>query len=170
MRSLLPLAVLLLAATVSAAEPARRVFVVTGVSAGDGSAERRAIVEQFDRRFRDELHRRGATVTDQKDTQAAILLRPSLEVLPRGLKLNLVGSRTADQKLLGSISAKASGASRNAQLRALVTRACLEAEQFESGASEHGGIVSEHGDQKVEQSPHPRGVLQVAVNSEPDRL
>lgn len=132
MRARLALGALLLAGTlVSAAEPVRHVYVVTWASEVEASPERRALIEQFDRRLRSELRRRGATVLDRKGTQAAIVLRPSLEVLPQSIRLNLVGVRSADQKLLGNMSMKASGVNRDAQLRAIVTRACLEADQFD---------------------------------------
>jgi hypothetical protein len=52
-------------------------------------------------------------------------------VHPRGLSLDLVGVRSGDKKLLGSISVTAGGATREAQLKALVRHACFEASQFE---------------------------------------
>lgn len=62
---------------------------------------------------------------------SAILLKPRLEIFPKALELNVVGVRGADQKLLGTISMRAAGSSRQAQLKALVTRACAEADQLE---------------------------------------
>lgn len=123
------LAVLVVATLASAAEP--RLYVLTLATSADASPERRGLLEQLDRRLRAELRQHGATVLDKKDSRASIVLRPSLDVSKRGLKLNLVGLRSADQKLLGSISMKASGASRDAQLRAIVRRAGLEASLFE---------------------------------------
>ena len=127
------LAALILVATLaSAAEPARTYVVSWGTSV-ERSAEKRAVVEQFDRKLRDELHRRGAIVLDRDNHSPAIVLRPRLEVTAKGLRLNLVALRSGDQQLLGSISLKAAGASREAQVRALVTRACLEAEELQKG-------------------------------------
>ncbi|MDP1826260.1 MAG: hypothetical protein Q8L48_23535 [Archangium sp.] len=126
----LSLLTLLLAATLAhAAEP--RLYVLTLATSADASPERRVLIEQFDRRLRAELRDRGATVLDKKDHRAAVVLAPRLDVSKRGLKLNLVGLRSADQKLLGSVTMKASGSSRDAQLRAIVTRAGLEAGLFE---------------------------------------
>ncbi len=130
MRTPLTFAALLLATSMAcAATP--RTYLVTWVAAAEATPERRALMEKLDRQLRDELRRRGGTVIDKKGAASAIVLRPSLEVLPKGLELNLVGVRDADQKLLGSVSVKAAGASRDAQLRALVARACLEVDQFE---------------------------------------
>jgi hypothetical protein len=47
------------------------------------------------------------------------------------LRLNVVVLRSADRKFLGSISTKAAGSSRDAQLKAIVTHVCREAEQLE---------------------------------------
>ena len=129
----LSLAALLLAATLATASEPARVYVVSWGTSVERSAEKRSVVEQFDRKLRDELRRRGATVVDRADHSPAIVLRPRLEVSAKGLKLNLVALRSADQQLLGSISLKAAGASRDAQVRALVTRACLEAEELQKG-------------------------------------
>ena len=129
----LALAALLLAATlVHAAEP--RVYVVAWGKTVERTAEKRAVVEQFDRALRDELRRRGATVLGPNDRSPAIVLRPRLEISSKGLKLNLVAVRSGDQELLGSICVKAAGSSRDAQVRALVTRACLEADDLRPGA------------------------------------
>ena len=86
------------------------------------------MIAQADQQLREELRRRGASVVEGQPGAAAIVLKPSLEVFPRAMELHLVGVR--DQKLLGTISMKAAGSSRDAQLRALVTRACVEAEQL----------------------------------------
>lgn len=122
---------LLLAGTLACASAApRRLYVVTWGKV-ELSAEGRVLNEQFDRQLRSELARRGAAVIESSDSRAAIVLRPSLEVLPKGITLNLVGVRSTDQKLLGSVSMKAAGSSREAQLRAIVTRAGVEADRFE---------------------------------------
>ena len=102
---------------------------MTWSSGADASPERRALIEQADRQLRDELRRRGAFVVEAQTSAATIVLKPSLEIFPRALKLNLVGVR--DQKLLGTISTKAAGSNRDAQLRAIVNRACVEADQLE---------------------------------------
>jgi hypothetical protein len=100
-------------------------------SQAESTPERSALVGEVDRQLRDELRRRGATVIDGDARRASIVLKPSLEILPGGLKLSLVSVRAADQKLLGAISTKASGASQKALVRALVTRTCNEATQLE---------------------------------------
>lgn len=121
------LLMLLAAPTGTAASAARRVYVVSWQNGGDGSAERRSLVAQADRQLRDELKRRGASVVES--AQAAIVLKPSLEIFPGALKLSVIGVR--NQKLLGTISMKAAGSNRDAQLRAIVSRACVEADSFE---------------------------------------
>jgi hypothetical protein len=132
MRARVGMVGVLLAATVVFGAPPRRVYVVTSPNPGGLSAESRALRAQFDLQLREELKRRGATVIDQQDSRTrAIVLRPRLEVLPQGLSLNLVGIRSGDRKLLGSISVKAGGSSREAQLRAIVKHACFEAGQFD---------------------------------------
>ncbi len=123
---------LLLTAALALAGPPPRVYVVRWADAADASPERRALIEQADRQLRDELRRRGAAVVEAPvSSPAAILLRPSLEVFPLGLRLNLVGVRGRDQAVLGTVSTKASGSTRAAQLRAVVQRACSEAEALE---------------------------------------
>lgn len=130
MRTRLTLCALLLCGAFATASP-RRTYVVNWGTTDGLSAADRALIEKCDRQLRAELHRRGATVTDRKDARTAIVLRPSLEVLPTGgLKLEMIGMRNADQKLLGSVSVKAGGASREAQLRALVKHVCSEADEF----------------------------------------
>lgn len=120
-------ALLLLSGMVApAASAPRRVYVVRWAAVGE-SVESRALVAQADRQLRDELMRRGASVVEQ--SSQAIVLKPSLEVFPRALKLNVVGVR--DQRLLGTISTKAAGSNREAQLKAIVGRACVEAELLE---------------------------------------
>ena len=98
-------------------------------STGEASPERSALIAQADRQLREELRRRGASVVEGQGLRAAIVLKPSLEVFPRALKLSVVGVR--DQKLLGTISTRAAGSNRDAQLRAIVNRACVEADLFE---------------------------------------
>lgn len=125
----LALTALLLAAPLASSASARRVYVVTWSSGADASPERRGLIEQADRQLRDELRRRGAFVVDAQTSAATIVLKPSLEIFPRALELNLVGVR--DQKLLGTISTRAAGSNRDAQLRAIVNRACVEADQLD---------------------------------------
>ena len=120
-------ALLLAGPMVSGAAP-RRVYVVRWGSSGDASPEGSALIAQADRQLRDELRRRGASVVEGLPGAAAIVLKPSLEVFPRAMELRLVGVR--DQQLLGTISMKAAGSSREAQLRALVARAGAEADRL----------------------------------------
>jgi hypothetical protein len=60
----------------------------------------------------------------------SLTLRPSLDVLPSALRLKVVVVRSADRTVLGSITTRASGASRQAQLRAVTTHVCREANQL----------------------------------------
>ena len=129
MHARLTFCALVLGGTLAAANPHRTYVVAWGTTTGL-SAEDRALVEKCDRQLRAELLRRGATVTERKDAHAAIVLRPTLQVLPQGLKLEMIGMRNADKKLLGSVSVKAGGSSRDAQLRALVKHVCSEADEF----------------------------------------
>ncbi len=129
MHARLTLCALVLGGTFAAANPHRTYVVTWGTTTGL-SAEDRALIEKCDRQLRAELLRRGATVTERKDARAAIVLRPTLQVLPQGLKLEMIGMRNADKKLLGSVSVKAGGSSRDAQLRALVKHVCSEADEF----------------------------------------
>lgn len=131
MRARLVLGALLVASLVSTAAQPRRVYCVTWGAADATSTEGRALTAQLDRQLRDELQRRGALVIDREDPRAAIILRPHLDVTPRTLSLRLVGVRSGDQQLLGSVSMKATGSSRNAQVKAIVSRACLEADRFQ---------------------------------------
>lgn len=127
MSARLALVLMLLTATGgSAASAPKRVYVVRW-QGGAQSVEGRALIAQADRQLRDELQRRGASVVES--ARAAIVLKPSLEIFPKALKLNVIGVR--DQKLLGTISMKAAGSNRDAQLKALVSRACSEAVSFE---------------------------------------
>ena len=132
MRTRLLLGALLIATGLACtASSPRRLYRVTWASAVAATPEGPALTAQFDRQLRDELQRRGAILIDSQDPRAAIILRPNLSVTARGLELNLAGVRSADQQLLGSVSMKATGSSRNAQVEALVKRACVEADRFE---------------------------------------
>jgi hypothetical protein len=117
---------MLLAAFTSHAIP-QRVYAVSWRGEADASAERRALIDQIDRQLRDEFSRRGARVADDS-AAGAIVLRPSLEIFPRALKLNLVGVRSG--ALLGTISTRVAGSNRAAQVRALISRTCDEADQL----------------------------------------
>jgi hypothetical protein len=127
------LGIALLSATSVNAVSRSRIYVITaGKRAPQAENELNARVRS---QMRVELERRGALVADLVEyidgtVPSAIVLRPSVEILPSALKLNVVGTRAGDQKLLGTISAKASGANRDAQVKALVSRACAEAEQL----------------------------------------
>lgn len=123
------LAVIAFAAAASAATTPR-VYVVSW-DRTDSSPERRQLIDQADRQLRDELTRRGATVVERVSSASAIVLEPTLEVVPRGLVLRLVGLRGPQRRLLGAVSTRATGSNREAVLRALVTRACVEADQLE---------------------------------------
>jgi hypothetical protein len=123
----LALAGLVLAGAVVCAAPQRRVYVVTWAGEADASPERRALLDQADQQLREALVRRGASVVDaQGSSPGAILLRPRLEVLPQALKLDVVGLRSSDRSVLGTVSTKASGSTREAQLKAVVQRASAE--------------------------------------------
>lgn len=122
---LVMLTVLLMAGGSSAVSGAR-VYAVSWSRASSASPE---LVQQVDLQLREELKRRGAFVVDRAGP-STILLKPDIEVSPTSMRLNVVGVRAVDQKLLGTISAKASGASRSAQLKALVKRVCAESEQL----------------------------------------
>lgn len=122
---LVTLTVLLMAGGSSAVSSAR-VYAVSWSRESRASPE---LVQQIDQQLRDELMRRGASVVDRIGP-STILLKPDIEVLPTAMRLNVVGVRAVDQKLLGTISAKASGASRSAQMKALVKRVCAESEQL----------------------------------------
>ncbi len=127
------LGIALLSATSVNAVSRTRIYVITaGKRAPQTESELNARVRS---QMRVELERRGAFVADVVEyidgtLPAAIVLRPSVEILPSALQLNVVGTRAGDQKLLGTISAKASGSNRDAQVKALVSRACAEAEQL----------------------------------------
>lgn len=74
-------------------------------------------------------------LTDQVDRQlracgTSLVLKPSLEVFPRALRLKVVVLRSADRAVLGSITTRAAGSSRDAQLRAMVAHVCREAGQL----------------------------------------
>ncbi|GMU62377.1 MAG: hypothetical protein AMXMBFR34_41400 [Myxococcaceae bacterium] len=121
-------AVLLAPPAASAASS--RAFVVRWAEAS--LPEQRALVEQVDRQLREELERRGADVVDVRSADSStIVLTARLEVLPGAVRLHVVGLRGADRALLGTISTRASGSSRAAQLRAVVQQVCLEASRFE---------------------------------------
>lgn len=123
----LALGLALLMATSVNAVSRSRIYVISAATRAQGATnELNARVRV---QMRHELEKRGAFVLDV-EAPTAIVLRPSGEILPSALQLNVVGVRAADQKLLGTISAKASGASRDAQVKALVVRACAEAEQL----------------------------------------
>ncbi len=131
MRTRMGLGVGLLIGTVVFATPPQRVYVVVSPNPGALSPESRELREQFELRLGEELRRTGATVIDRQDARTtAIILRPNLEILPQGLKLNVVAVRSGDRKILGSISVKAGGSTREAQLRALVRHACSEANEL----------------------------------------
>ena len=129
----LALSSLLVVGTLASAT-SQRVYVVRWPSEVDVSGERRALVGQVDRQLRAELARCGVTVLDAgagagSEPRGAVVLRPRLEVAEGSLTLRLLSLR--DQKVLGTISTKASGASRKAQLRGVVSRVCDEARRLE---------------------------------------
>lgn len=72
------------------------------------------------------------SLNDQVDQQlracrTAHVLKPKLEVLPQALRLKVVVLRGSDRAVLGSITTKAGGSNRTAQVRALVAHVCREA-------------------------------------------
>lgn len=119
----LSVGLILLLATGSSAVSTRRVYAVSWAR----QAESSALVSELDRQLRDELVRRGASVVE-KVGPTTVVLKPSLQVLPGALRLDVLGVRAVDQQLLGTINAKASGASRTAQLKALVKHVGAESE------------------------------------------
>lgn len=125
----LALVAALLVSTGSSAISSPRVYALAWSREAGATPERRELVAQVDRQLRDELERRGASVVEAAGP-STIVLKPNLEVLPTAMRLEVIGVRGVDQKLLGTISAKASGASRSAQLKALVKRVCAESEQL----------------------------------------
>lgn len=80
------------------------------------SPDESALLDQVDQRLR--------------TCSPSLTLRPSLDVLPTALRLKVVVVRSADRTVLGSITTRASGASRQAQLRAVTTHVCREANQL----------------------------------------
>ncbi|MEW5738165.1 MAG: hypothetical protein AB1938_04530 [Myxococcota bacterium] len=122
----------LLAAPLAFAAPSRA-FVVRWAEES-AQPEQRALVEQVDRQLKEELRRHGADVVDARSVDhSTIVLKTRLEVLPGAVRLHVVGLRGVDRALLGSISSKASGASRAAQLKAVVKQVCLEATLLHGG-------------------------------------
>lgn len=115
-------AVVLGAALAPAGAPSR-VYVVQWAGA---AAAQDVLTQELDRALKDELARRGGAVVS-RPRAGAIVLSARLEVLPRGLRLEVLGLRGADRAVLGSISTKASGASRAAQVRAVARRVGAEA-------------------------------------------
>ncbi|MBE2248596.1 MAG: hypothetical protein IAE78_03530 [Myxococcus sp.] len=95
------------------------------------SAEGRALIDQVDARLREELKRRGATVVDGAIGPSGIVLKPTVERLHQGLKLKLIGLRGPEQRMVGAVSMQATGKNSDAVMKALVTRACLEADQLD---------------------------------------
>jgi hypothetical protein len=72
------------------------------------------------------------SLNDQVDRQlrecrTSLVLKPKLEVLPQALKLKVLVMRGTDRAVLGSITTKAGGSNRTAQVRALVAQVCREA-------------------------------------------
>lgn len=119
----------LLGAPLAFAAPAPRTYVVQWSSAR-ATAEQDTLVQQLDRALKDELTRRGAAVVE-RHRAGVIVLSTRVEVLPRGLKLEVLGLRGADRSVLGTITTKVTGASRAAQVRAVVQRVCSEAALLE---------------------------------------
>ncbi len=128
MSSRLVLLLGLLAAPLSEAGAARRAWVVRWDSPST-SPETRALAAEIDAGLRDLLRRRGAQVLEAP-TGDAIVLRPSVTMESSGVRLSMIGVSSATRQVLGSISVRAAGPRRPALVRALVTRACDEAESF----------------------------------------
>ncbi|MBL9037277.1 MAG: hypothetical protein JNG84_02060 [Archangium sp.] len=137
-------AALVLSAAVSSAtafaaeQPPRRVYVVAAAGGMAASPERQALLADFEEQLRAELRRRGATVVERAVAYGTIVLRPTLTIAPHGLTLKLVGLRASDRQLLGAVSLKAAGSNRGALLRAMVARACNEAELLDEGRTHPG--------------------------------
>jgi hypothetical protein len=110
----------------------RRVYAVAWAAGSDRTANQQALRQEVDRRLKDELTRRGGLVVEVVDADAsALLLQPTVEELPRGLSLKLVGVRGPQHLLVGAVSTKAQGRDRAAVMKALVESACVEAERLE---------------------------------------
>lgn len=109
----------LVVATVSFAVP-RQVYAVSWGTHSPASDEQRELIDQLDRRLR----------SCEDAPPRPLVLKPSLEVFPKALRLKVVVMRSSDRAVLGSITTRAAGASRNAQLRAVASQVCREASQL----------------------------------------
>ena len=93
------------------------VLLSTAALALPRPAEERALIEAVGQHLR--------------SCQPSLVLQPSLDVLPRALRLKVVVVRPADRAVLGSITTRASGSSREAQLRAVTSHVCREAKHLQ---------------------------------------
>jgi hypothetical protein len=130
MSSRFALLLTLLAAPLSEAGTARRAWVVRW-DAPSSSPETRALAAEIDAGLRDVLRRRGAQVLEAPSGDA-IVLRPTVTVESSGVRLSMIGVSSTTRQVLGSISLRAAGPRRPALVRALVTRACDEAQAFDA--------------------------------------
>jgi hypothetical protein len=129
MPSRLVLLLVLLAAPLADARLGTRAWVLHWDTTS--SLDANGMAAAIDAGLRAALRQRGGEVleTPRRD---AIVLRPSVVVEDRAVRLKVVGVDGATRQVLGAISLRAAGARREALVRALVTRACDEAESFRS--------------------------------------
>jgi len=110
----------LFAAAVSLAVP-RPAYSVKWGREAISSDETRTLIDQVDRRLR---------TCDDAPPRSALVLEPRLAAFRGALELKVRGTGNADGTGLGSITTRAAGSSRAAQLRALVAQVCREAGQL----------------------------------------
>jgi hypothetical protein len=121
------LLLVLLAAPLADARPGARAWVLRwDVSS---SLDAHGVAADIDTALRQALRQRGDEVLEAP-RHDAIVLRPSVVVEDRAVRLKVVGVDGATRQVLGAISLRAAGTRRDAVVRALVNRACLEAESF----------------------------------------
>ncbi|MDX2012320.1 MAG: hypothetical protein SFW67_19145 [Myxococcaceae bacterium] len=127
MSSRLVLLLVLLAAPLADARLGTRAWVVRWDTAS--SLDAQGVAADIDAGLREALRQRGGEVLEAPRTDA-IVLRPSVVVEDSAVRLKVVGVDAGTKQVLGSISLRAAGTRRAAVVRALVSRACAEAEAF----------------------------------------
>ncbi|MCU0697458.1 MAG: hypothetical protein MUC96_13105 [Myxococcaceae bacterium] len=138
MSSRLVLLLVLLAAPLADARLGSRAWVLRWDTTS--SLDAQGVVADIDAGLREALRQRGGEVLEapRKD---AIVLRPSVVVEDRAVRLKVVGVDAVTRQVLGSISLRAAGPRRSAVVRALVSRACAEAEAFVPAAATDGSAL-----------------------------
>jgi hypothetical protein len=127
MPSRLVLLLVLLAAPLADARLGTRAWVLHWDTTS--SLDAHGVAADIDTALRQALRQRGGEVLEAP-RHDAIVLRPSVVVEDRAVRLKVVGVDGATRQVLGAISLRAAGTRRDAVVRALVNRACLEAESF----------------------------------------